>query len=207
VPISYEVLSVWRLLAPASLLTPWRLPRVGDGEQLQRKAARLGSGAVCRGDMARFERRRESRPFMMLRVCICVELAPGRPLWASAAAAVVVGLVMTQPLYLLLERRMDPRGSSSGRGVPPWLTGIIERLVFAPAFLLVPAQAATGAFAWLTLKLAANWQQEPAEQETSDQRRDNRRRAVRALSLGLLSLAIAAACGLYFRWLCTSLSD
>lgn len=137
----------------------------------------------------------------ILRECICIDAAPGRPLWAAAAFAVLAGLPLLEALYVWLEGRMDNPGTNSGKGVPGILTGGIERAIFAPAFVLVPEQAATGAFAWLTLKLAANWQQHPAKGEI---RRDHRRRAVRALLLGFLSLAIAAAFGLYFRWLCRS---
>jgi hypothetical protein len=124
---------------------------------------------------------------------VCIDADPWRPIVASALAAVIVGCLIVNPLHALLERRMDPRGSPGKKGVQPWLMGLIERLVFAPAFLLSPDRAATGAFAWLALKLAANWQHQPAADETGEQRRDHRRRAVRALLLGLLSLAIAAA--------------
>jgi hypothetical protein len=139
----------------------------------------------------------------MFKDSICVELAPGRPLLASALVAAIAGLPIIQALYLWLEARMDNPSADSGKGVPPWLTGVIERLVFAPAFVLAPSDAATGAIAWLTLKLAANWQQQLATGEDRSYRRDHRRRGVRALLLGLLSLAIAAAFGLYFGWLCT----
>jgi hypothetical protein len=135
----------------------------------------------------------------MLKHLICVELAPGRPLLASALVAAIVGLPIIQGLYLWLEERMDNPGSSSGKGVPPLLMGVIERLIFAPAFVLAPRDAATGAFAWLTLKMAANWQQQLGKDEDKSHRRGHRRRAVRALLLGLLSLAIAAASGLLFR--------
>src|SRR6185295_838843 len=90
------------------------------------------------------------------------------------------------------DRKVTAYGSSDAwttrvqvreKGVPPLLIRVIERLIFAATFVLAPSDAANGAFAWLTLKMAANWQQQPAEDEDRSYRRDHRCRAVRALLL------------------------
>ncbi len=126
---------------------------------------------------------------------------------AAAVAAILLGLVIIEPLYWWTDRRFEDiyGGLTKKKPVPPWLSGIVERAVFAPAFFAVEGeqliQVATGAFAWLTLKLAANWQMKP--DAPSDNAQKHRQQSARSLVFGFLSLSIAAASGLLFKTLCT----
>jgi hypothetical protein len=41
--------------------------------------------------------------------------------------------------------------------IPPWLTGLIEKLAFTLFVILQPVVALPAMMAWLALKMAANW--------------------------------------------------
>ena len=116
----------------------------------------------------------------------------------SAIFAAALGQAIVGPLNGGLINIMPPHPRAALRGVPSWLMGVVKCSVFAPAVYLAPKEAAIGAFAWLGLKMAANWQQ-PVEPNIA---LIHTRHSVRALLLGFLSLSIAAASGVYFRWLC-----
>jgi hypothetical protein len=47
--------------------------------------------------------------------------------------------------------------------VPPWLTGFVERFVFAVLVGLDTAGAATAMMGWLAIKLASNWNRKDME--------------------------------------------
>lgn len=123
----------------------------------------------------------------------------------AAAATVAVGHLIMWPFHEHIERKAGlSRMEVYGRvvcGVPSWLTGANERAVFAPAFVIAPAEGATGALVWLGLKMAANLERdlpEPLGVEKGDALK-LRRRAFLALISGFLSLAIAAFVGLSIR--------
>jgi len=50
-----------------------------------------------------------------------------------------------------------PQLSGSGKGVPPWLTGGVERLFFTVLVGLEISGAPAAMIGWLALKLATNW--------------------------------------------------
>ena len=50
-----------------------------------------------------------------------------------------------------------PRLTEGSKGVPPWLTGIIERLFFTVLIGLDVSGVPTAMVGWLALKLATNW--------------------------------------------------
>jgi len=74
--------------------------------------------------------------------------------------------------------------------VPPWLTGFVERFVFAILVGLDLPGAATAMMGWLAIKLASNWNRKDMEDVV----------AVRAFSFsallaGLISMMFAALGG------------
>jgi membrane-associated phospholipid phosphatase len=122
----------------------------------------------------------------------------GQGIARGCGLAVVFGQAIAGSFHYGIEHwakltRKDVYGEEASkiRGVPSWLTGVIETAVFAPAFVLFPTDAATGAFAWLALKMAVNWQQDMP----TDQGLKLRRRAFLALLSGFLSLSVAAVVG------------
>lgn len=50
-----------------------------------------------------------------------------------------------------------PRLTEGSKGVPPWLTGVVERLFFTVLVGLEVSGAPTAMVGWLALKLATNW--------------------------------------------------
>lgn len=138
----------------------------------------------------------------MTGVCSTLDLTLAKALLGAVVLAVVLGQTIAGSFYYGTEHwakltRKDVYGeeASNIKGVPSWLTGVIETAVFAPAFVLLPTHASTGAFAWLALKMAANWQRDML----NDQGLKLRRRAFLALMSGFLSLSVAAVVGLTVR--------
>jgi hypothetical protein len=126
-----------------------------------------------------------------------MRLVPWLPLVLSSLVAVLVGQAIVEPLNSYLKNRIGAHPRDNVKGVPPWLIGSIERLVFGPAFYLAAKEAALGALVWLGLKMAANWEHAP--EDTPDYPNlslIHRRHSVRALLMGFISLAIAAVAGL-----------
>jgi hypothetical protein len=87
-----------------------------------------------------------------------------------------------------------PRLSSGNREVPPWLTGVVERLFFTFLVAFDQAGAPTAMVAWLAVKLATNWNH-PAWKENPDVRTF----AFSALLGGLVSMLFAFLGGLVCR--------
>jgi hypothetical protein len=134
--------------------------------------------------------------------CSTLDLTLAKALLAAAVLAVALGQAIAGSFYYGIEHwakltRNDVYGeeASTIKGVPSWLTGVIETVVFAPAFVLFPTDAATGAFVWLALKMAVNWQRDML----TDQGLKLRRRAFLALLSGFLSMSVAAVVGLTVR--------
>jgi len=81
----------------------------------------------------------------------------------------------------------------------PWLTGVVERLLF---FLLIVAtgnagiEVATAMLAWLALKLGANWNRRKLDTSVVDKNSEVATRTLLALLSGAISLAFAFAGGL-----------
>jgi hypothetical protein len=110
------------------------------------------------------------------------------------ALAVVVGAVVT-PLFLYSLRGAMGLGSkpkkSSYERVPPWVTGVVERTIFAVLVGLNVPSAATAMMGWLALKLATNWNRK--DMETNAKARPF---AFTALLGGLVSMFFAALGGM-----------
>lgn len=84
-----------------------------------------------------------------------------------------------------------PAGGGTGKPVPGWLTGIIERLFFMIVVAVNVAAAPSAMIGWLALKLATNWNH-PDWKDTPDARTH----AFCALLAGLISMMFAMAGGL-----------
>jgi hypothetical protein len=101
-----------------------------------------------------------------------------------------------------------PNDDPATKPVPPWLMGVVERLVFSLIVWWAGLEGATitGMFAWLVLKMATNWTR-PGD--------DNQRaRVIRlsqgALLAGVVSLMFAVWGGLVARgdaWPCARLDS
>ncbi len=128
--------------------------------------------------------------------CIAMALIP---LVMSAVVAMALGQAIVEPINERLKNLIRPHLRDDVPGVPPGLMGAVERLVFAPAFYLAPIAAAAGALVWLGLKMAANWEHSPVNDPAyPNLTLVHRRHSVRALLMGFISLAVAAASGLFF---------
>src|SRR3989442_1456443 len=83
-------------------------------------------------------------------------------IWALGVGHFVTKFVVTR-LGACLGAARPAAGDSStppwslGIGVPPWLTGIIERLFFTVAVAFDLSGVATAMMAWMAIKLATNW--------------------------------------------------
>jgi hypothetical protein len=83
--------------------------------------------------------------------------------------------------------------------VQPWVTGVLERVFFTIAVGAgVSSDVLTPMFAWLALKLGANWKWAP-DGETPKARRKTVNYMFSALLGGLVSLLIAVLAGLFIR--------
>lgn len=78
--------------------------------------------------------------------------------------------------------------------VPPWLTGIVERLVFVVLVGLDIAGTAPAMMGWLAIKLATNWNRKDMETVTSA-----RPFSFTALLAGLISMLFATLGGMICR--------
>ena len=97
-------------------------------------------------------------------------------------------------LFLLISRKLTGLGDKpqlGSRRVPPWLTGVVERLFFTTLVGLGVQGAAPAAIGWLALKLATNWNHPDWKDKP-----EARSHALLALLAGLLSLLIAVVGGL-----------
>jgi hypothetical protein len=75
-------------------------------------------------------------------------------------AVLVGGIVTSLFVWLLRAWTGAPKATASaeeGRSVPPWLTGVVERLFFAVLVGLSVPGAPAAMMGWLALKLATNW--------------------------------------------------
>ena len=75
-------------------------------------------------------------------------------------AVLVGGIVTSLFVWLLRAWTGAPKTTAQadeGRAVPPWLTGVVERLFFAVLVGLSVAGAPAAMMGWLALKLATNW--------------------------------------------------
>jgi len=107
--------------------------------------------------------------------------------------AVIAGGIVT-PLFLYVVRGLlglGPKPEEKIKRIPPWLTGFVERLVFAILVGLDVSGATTAMMGGLAIKLAANWNRK--DMESIAQARPF---TFTALLAGLVSLMFAALGGM-----------
>jgi hypothetical protein len=107
--------------------------------------------------------------------------------------AVVLGGIVV-PLFLYCVRGVMGVGDKPKpkiKRVPPWLTGFIERFVFAVLVGLDVPGAPTAMMGWLALKLASNWNRKDMEDVALA-----RPFSFTALLAGLISMMFAALGGM-----------
>jgi hypothetical protein len=90
----------------------------------------------------------------------------------------------------------NEQDGSRVRGVPPWLTGVVERLVFTTVAAASPQDAPTLMAAWVGLKFAANWQRDLLEKDDA-KKLERIRLGFSALLVDLASMFIAWLGGYY----------
>lgn len=109
--------------------------------------------------------------------------------------AVVAGSVATwiflKALRWWLGLPPKPRLSRGARGVPPWLTGVVERIFFTVLVGLEVSGAPAAMIGWLALKLATNWNHPDWKEKPN-----SRTFALSALLGGLISMFFALLGGL-----------
>jgi hypothetical protein len=113
--------------------------------------------------------------------------------WIGLGIAVVGGWLVCAGLFWIVNKVSGLPAGKPKPHVPAWLSGVVERGVFACAIAAVGLDgsliAAMGG--WMALKLATNWNRDPwTDEEKSDKLR--KERGFRALLVGLVSLAMAA---------------
>jgi hypothetical protein len=110
--------------------------------------------------------------------------------------SLVVGSVVTW-LFLKVLRcwlgasEPKPRLSAGSKGVPPWLTGMVERCFFTLLVALDVSGVPTAMVGWLAVKLATNWNHPDWKDKL-----DTRTYAFSALLGGLVSMLFALVGGL-----------
>ena len=111
--------------------------------------------------------------------------------------SVLGGWLVTWPSLTLLRKWMrlpekpKSQGKSKPRGVPPTLTGMIERLFFSVLVAFSVEGFAAAMIAWLALKLATNWNRDFWKKTSSA-----RLYGFSALLAGLVSMLFAFLGGL-----------
>lgn len=134
--------------------------------------------------------------------------------WATGIVAgyiwsLGVGWLVVECLYCCMNRRIDnaskkndgaPNDTKKREGVPPALTGLIERLVMTTIVVVHPPSAITAMVGWLGLKTAAGWKKYVPDNSVDGKRKDAQRSFLAALC-GLLSMFMAGTGGLLATWL------
>ena len=114
--------------------------------------------------------------------------------WIAGLTIAVVGGAIVVPLFLYALRGSLGLGPKPKKPrferVPPWITGVVERAVFATLIGLGVPGAATAMMGWLALKLATNWNRKDIEGNAKA-----RPFAFTALLAGLVSMLFAAIGG------------
>ena len=109
--------------------------------------------------------------------------------------SLVVGGIVTWLFLKVLRLRLGippkPRLSDGSKGVPPWLTGTIERLFFTVLIGLGVPGAPAAMIGWLALKMVTNWNHPDWKDKPNA-----RTFALSALLGGLVSMLFALLGGL-----------
>ncbi len=109
--------------------------------------------------------------------------------------ALVVGGIVTWIFLAAIRRYLGTyKPAPDVKGVPAWLTGVIERLFFALVIAFNITGAAIAMIGWLTLKMVTNWNRPGPEQD-----RVRIVNAFAALLAGIVSMLFAMVGGLIIR--------
>ncbi len=109
--------------------------------------------------------------------------------------ALVVGGIVTWIFLAAIRRYLGAyKPAPDVKGVPAWLTGVIERLFFALVIAFNITGAAIAMIGWLTLKMVTNWNRPGPEQD-----RVRIVNAFAALLAGIISMLFAMVGGLIIR--------
>lgn len=111
----------------------------------------------------------------------------------SVVAGGVVTWMFVETLrkWMRLPRKPKTKGKTAPRGVPPFVTGAIERLFFSVLVAFSVEGFAAAMVAWLALKLATNWNRDFWKKTSSA-----RLYGFSALLAGLVSMLFAFLGGL-----------
>ena len=124
---------------------------------------------------------------------------------AGLVIALGLGHVVVKYFVEFVRRMSDVPAEPSGKRVPNWITGVFERML---AFLLLVfltdmKEVGVVLLAWMTAKLASNWQRQPFKGDDGEADQLVRVYSISALMGGTLSLGfgilggLIARCGLY----------
>lgn len=112
-------------------------------------------------------------------------------LWLIGVAISLVGGGAAASTFLAVARLgLDVSSEPKTKRVPPWLTGIIERLAFTILVAMGVQDVVTAMLAWIALKLATNWNHASVSGPHS------RTQGLLALLAGLISMVFAFVGGL-----------
>ena len=114
--------------------------------------------------------------------------------WIVGLLFAVIGGEIVVFLLLYSVRGMlglGPKPNGNTKRVPPWLTGTVERFVFAVLVDFEVPGAATAMMGWLAIKLASNWNRKDMEEVS-----EARAFSFTALLAGLVSMMFAALGGM-----------
>ncbi|VVP26484.1 hypothetical protein PS862_04133 [Pseudomonas fluorescens] len=112
-------------------------------------------------------------------------------LMLSLVGGGIVCWIFLKALRWWLGDSPKPRLSEGSKGVPPWITGVIERLFFTILIGLEVSAGPTAMIGWLGLKLATNWNHPDWKGKPNA-----RTHALSALLGGLISMLFAMLGGL-----------
>ncbi len=109
--------------------------------------------------------------------------------------ALIVGGLVTHAFLAGLRKYLGvSKPVSDIKGVPSWLTGVIERLFFTVVVAYNLTGAAIGMIGWLTLKMVTHWNRPTPESD-----RTRIVNAFAALLAGIISMLFAIVGGLMIR--------
>ena len=105
-----------------------------------------------------------------------------------------IGWYATEMFLTWLRTRYRVKKPRGDKTVPPWLTGLVERLFFTVAIGFNLPGAATAMIAWIAVKMASHW-----ARPNSRHGPDSRSLVFSALLAGLVSMFFALIGGLIAR--------
>lgn len=101
------------------------------------------------------------------------------------------GVVRDREISLVVRAMHDVTKPEGEKTVPPWLTGLIERLFFTVAVAFNLTGTAPAMIGWIAVKMASHWTRQHVEHGP-----DSRFLVFSALLAGLVSMFFALLSGL-----------